>query len=199
SNLTTFAAQGLPREPTSELPSAMAPTVRMIARCNGPMAFFRCLRPALLCRVLGPEITEGSGKRKGPCVGAALHCDSCKRLGAFLCNDLADGGPFGHALPVITDFRKPRGINAVALHPLRHREQVGVADRIGVAPHPRPSQHFAFYQLVTGSDGVRHLALHGLDSGWIVGPAISAHSVGMRHVQRRTQIAVEGLHLSKGK
>ena len=102
-------------------------------------------------------------------------------------------------LPVIADLRKSRGIDAVALHPLRQSEQIGVADRIVVTHHPWPSQHFALDQLVAGAHGVRYLALHRRYRGRIVGPAMSANAVGMGHVQGRAQIAVEGLHLGKAK
>ena len=49
--------------------------------------------------------------------------------------------PFGYPAPVIDDLRKPGGIYPVLLQPLRHGEQVGIADAIGFADHPGPAGH----------------------------------------------------------
>jgi hypothetical protein len=54
-------------------------------------------------------------------------------------------------------------------------------------------------QLETRADRLRHLALHFRNCGRVVGPPPTAHAVGMRHMNRRAQIAVECLHLGKGK
>jgi hypothetical protein len=42
-------------------------------------------------------------------------------------------------------------------------------------------------------------ALHLDDCGRIVGPTMTAHSMGVSDVKRRAEVAVEGLHHRKGK
>src|ERR1700676_768228 len=128
----TFAAQGLIRPTT--------PAIRMIARFKYLMAFFPMPAPALLRPAFRLRLQREALGGKGQAFSAVLPCNSCK----FLCNSLADGWPFGHSLAVIPDLRKSPGINTVPLQPLRDREQVGVADRVDVAHHPWPSQHFDF-------------------------------------------------------
>ena len=53
--------------------------------------------------------------------------------------------------------------------------------------------------LEAGGDRLRHLALHGGDGGGIVGvdPAMAAHAMGMRHVQGRAEVGVEGLQFGE--
>jgi hypothetical protein len=57
--------------------------------------------------------------------------------------------PFGHPASVVDDLWKSGRIHAVLLQPLRHREQVGIADRIHLPHHQRPPQHFTLDEIVT--------------------------------------------------
>src|SRR4029079_15410260 len=101
---------------------------------------------------------------------------------AELCRDsLPDRGPLGHALMVIAHFRKPSNIDAITVQPLRQGEEIGIADRVGGAHHPRTHKHLAFDQGEALADRLRHLALHLLDGGGIVDPAMAAHPVGVGH------------------
>jgi len=87
----------------------------------------------------------------------------------FGCNDLADRWPLGHAVTVRLDLRKASNVHAVAFQPPGDREQIGVADRIAIAHHPRPAHHYGLNQIERGGHGFGHLLFHGLERSGIVG------------------------------
>ena len=69
---------------------------------------------------------------------------------------------------------KAGGVDPVALQPLRQGEEIGIADRVGLAHHPGPFEHLALDQVEALADRLRHLPLHLLDGRRIVDPAIAA-------------------------
>ena len=103
--------------------------------------------------------------------------------------------PLRHPPAMIGDLRQGREIDAVALEPSRDRVEIGIADRVLLAHHPRALEHVALDQREAGADGLRHLALHVGERALLGGPARAAHLVGMGDVHRRAKIAVEGLRL----
>ena len=60
-----------------------------------------------------------------------------------------------------------------------------------LAQHPRALEHVALDQLEAVADVLRHFFLHGLDRRLVVGPAVAAHAVRVRHVDGRAEVAVE--------
>src|SRR5262245_61148344 len=99
-----------------------------------------------------------------------------------------DRRPLAHAPPVVGKLWKPCGVDPVQFPPLRDREQIWVADRVGIAKNEGTFEHGAFDEIETVTDRLWNLSLHRLDRRWIVGPAVAAHAMGMRDVHGRTQI-----------
>ena len=94
-------------------------------------------------------------------------------------------------------LRQRRQIDAVAFQPARQRVQIGIADRVLLAHHPRPLQHVALDQREAGGHAFRHHALHVGEGGFLARPAIAAPLMGVRHMHGGAEIAVEGLHLAR--
>src|SRR4030088_3429068 len=101
------------------------------------------------------------------------------RLAELLSQHFLDPGPLRHALHVIRQFWKLGDIDAIALQPLCQGEEIRIADRVGVAHHPRSGQHLAFDQGKALADRLGNHSLHFRDGCRIVRPAIAAHAMGV--------------------
>jgi hypothetical protein len=80
------------------------------------------------------------------------------RLDKLLRQGCLDGRTLRRPVAECQDFRKSCRIDAVAFQKLRKREQIRVADGIGLAHDPRTREHLALDQAETLADGLRHLS-----------------------------------------
>ena len=148
----------------------------------------------------------GGGARSG-----LRHQRACRRSGGGACRPPvkprsslpqllldrpAHRRPLPDAAEVIGDLRRLVDVDAVAVEPLRQREQVGVADRVGRRPSPTgPRTSRARSARSSRRPSAAPCASCVEVSVRVVGPAAAAHAVRVRDVHGRAQIAVERLHL----
>src|ERR1700749_2648568 len=79
-----------------------------------------------------------------------------------------------YALEVRGDLGRLVDVDPVGAEPLGDSIEIAVAHRVVLAHHPRALEHLALDQREAFADRLRHLLLHALDRGRIVGPAIAA-------------------------
>src|SRR5262249_29416602 len=108
-----------------------------------------------------------------------------------------DCGPLRHPLTMRHDLRHGLELDPVTLDPKAQREEIGVADRVLLAHHPRSPDHVALDQRKAGADVLRTLPCHVGERGFLARPAMAAQLVGVRDVDGGAEIAVEGLHPRK--
>ena len=120
-------------------------------------------------------------------------------LGALLRDHARNDRVLRHAAPVVGDLGQVLEIHAVAFQPLRECEEIHVADGVARAHDPGALEHFVLDQREALGDRLWNLLLHGLDHRRVIGPAVTAHAMRMRHVDRCAQVAVERLDLGKRK
>jgi hypothetical protein len=77
--------------------------------------------------------------------------------------------------------------------PAGHHEKIGIGDGIAFAHHPRAGEHLLLDQHEAVGHRLRHLGLHRLVGGGIVGPAAATPAMGVVHMHGRADVVVEGL------